>query len=157
MVELHFGPLQAFWERCRVLATGMPKLKILDLHECNHVADDAVVKIVSSAQCLVFLDLVNCRKVTDKSLRAVLNSCERLVAIALGGANKISDPVLNEFRARKPNVVVNLHFAQKSGAMAYRTPSKGGRKVNKKQRTYIILSLFPLFFFFTIPSMFEIA
>ncbi len=91
------------------VTVGMPKLTALDLHECSFVSEDALVKISTLLQGLVFLDVVNCRKVTDKVMRAVQSNCPVLLALAIGGANKISDGTLNEFRLKRPNIVIYLH------------------------------------------------
>jgi hypothetical protein len=110
------------------LAVGMPRLKVLDLHECVHVADDAIVRIVSSVQSLVFIDLVNCRKVTDKTLLSIQCNCLHLVALALGGSNKISDPALREFKQKRPSVAIYLHsnnsMSKAVASVSNNTPAK---------------------------------
>ena len=48
MIELHFAHCKLL---CDIrLEMGMPKLRVLDLHECIHVAEEAIVKLVSSVR-----------------------------------------------------------------------------------------------------------
>jgi hypothetical protein len=137
------------------LAVGMPKLKVLNLHECVHVAEESIVRIVSSVSCqkkkkqlllfndvkkkvqsLVFIDLVNCRKVTDRTLLSIQGNCMHLVALALGGSNKISDPALREFRTRRPAVAVFLHSNSSMSKVLSSSSLSGVAAVASKQALY---------------------
>jgi hypothetical protein len=62
MAELRLAHCKLLGE-IQCVAAGMPRLRVLDLHECNFVADEAVVAVAEAAAGLALLDVVNCRKV----------------------------------------------------------------------------------------------
>lgn len=65
--------------------SGMPKLQLLDLHECTQLSNEALIKILTMVSSILFLDIVGCKKVNDKSMKAIQNHCFALQVLSLGG------------------------------------------------------------------------
>ncbi|KAB8236400.1 uncharacterized protein BDW43DRAFT_298469 [Aspergillus alliaceus] len=70
---------------------SMDSLRILDLTACEHVRDDAVERIVSSAPRLRNLVLAKCRFITDRAVWAICKLGKNLHYVHLGHCSNITD------------------------------------------------------------------
>ncbi|KNG83225.1 hypothetical protein ANOM_009088 [Aspergillus nomiae NRRL 13137] len=70
---------------------SMDSLRILDLTACEHIRDDAVERIVSSAPRLRNLVLAKCKFITDRAVGAICKLGKNLHYVHLGHCSNITD------------------------------------------------------------------
>jgi F-box and leucine-rich repeat protein GRR1 len=71
-------------------------LRILDLTACEHVKDDAIERIISSAPRLRNLVLAKCKFITDRAVLAICKLGKNLHYVHLGHCSNITDSAVTQ-------------------------------------------------------------
>ncbi|KAI3839825.1 hypothetical protein MKW98_010130 [Papaver atlanticum] len=58
---------------------------------------------------LELLNVYGCRKLCDSGLQALCNGCDKLQSLFIDDENSCSRPALEDFKLKKPGVIIHLH------------------------------------------------